>query len=73
MNIEIEIEIEIEIHRWELRNNYLPRLVRPRTEWRRRATYYKAITDWNSLPKSLRTLMPRTIFDSRLFKYLVDN
>ena len=27
----------------------------------------------NSLPKSLRTLMPRTIFDSRLFKYLVDN
>ena len=61
MNIEIEIEIEIEIHRWELRNNYLPRLVRPRTEWRRRATYYKAITDWNSLPKSLRTLMPRTV------------
>ena len=64
---------QIANHRWELRNNYLPRLVRPRTEWRRRATYYKAITDWNSLPKSLRTLMPRTIFDSRLFKYLVDN
>ena len=48
---------QIANHRWELRNNYLPRLVRPRTEWRRRATYYKAITDWNSLPKSLRTLI----------------
>ena len=64
---------QIANHRWELRNNYLLRLVRPRTEWRRRAIYYKAITDWNSLPKSLRTLTPRTIFDSRLFKYLVDN
>ena len=64
---------QIANHRLELRNNYLPRLVRPRTEWRRRTTYYKAKTDWNSLPKSLRTLMPRTIFDSRLFKYLVDN
>ena len=44
------------------RNGYMPKVSRPRTEWGRSKTYYKAINDWATLPSALRKLMPKTIF-----------
>ena len=41
----------IQIHHYNTRNDYLPRIPKPRIEWRRRITYYRAFNDWASLPQ----------------------
>ena len=35
-------------------NGYMPAISKPRTEWGKNKTYYKAITDWASLPTELK-------------------
>ena len=36
------------------RNGCIPIISEPRTEWGRNKTYYKAVTDWTSLPTELK-------------------
>ena len=38
---------------YNTRNGYMPKVSRPRTEWGKRKTYYKAILDWATLPSAL--------------------
>ena len=34
-----------QLHNYNTRNGFLPRLSKPRTEWGRRTTYYRALKD----------------------------
>ena len=38
---------------YNTRSGYMPVISKPRTEWGKNKTYYKAITDWASLPKRI--------------------
>ena len=40
-------------HSYNNRNGYMPVISKPRTEWGKNKTYYKAITDWASMPTEL--------------------
>jgi len=46
-------------HGYNTRNGYKPRISKQRTEKGRNKTYYKAITDWASLPSELKQIMPK--------------
>ena len=59
-------------HGYNTRNGYLPRLPKPRTEWGRRATYFRATNDWASLPNELKKPMPKLIFKRNLNKFLIN-
>ena len=37
-------------HGYNTRNGYMPKVSRPRTEWGKSKTYYKAINDWATGP-----------------------
>ena len=57
-------------HGYNTRNGYMPKVSRPRTEWGRNKTYYKAINDWALLPSELkRLIMPKTIFKRKLKQF----
>ena len=58
-------------HGYNTRNGSMPIIGRPRTEWGRNKTYYKAITDWASLPTELKKLMPKRIFKNKLKQFLL--
>ena len=49
-------------HGYNTRNGYMPEIRKPRTDWGKNKTYYKAIADWASLPTDLKKLMPKRIF-----------
>ena len=57
-------------HGYSTRNGYLPRMPKPRTEWGRRATYFRAINDWASMSKEFKKPMPKSIFKRELDKFL---
>ena len=57
-------------HSYSTRNGYLPRMPKPRTEWGRRATYFRAKNDWASMPKEFKKPMPKSIFKRELDKFL---
>ena len=57
-------------HGYSTRNGYLPRMPKPRTEWGRRATYFRAINDRVSMPKEFKKPMPKSIFKRELDKFL---
>ena len=59
-------------HGYNTRNGYMPVISKPRTEWGKNKTYYKAITDWASLPSELKKLMPKRIFKYKLKQFLLD-
>ena len=50
-------------------NGCMPQISKPRTDWGKNKTYYKAITDWTSLPKELKRLMPKGIFKQKLKQF----
>jgi len=56
---------------YNTRNGCMPIISKPRTEWGRNKTYYKAITDWASLPTELKKLMPKRIFKNKLKQFLL--
>ena len=56
-----------------LENGYLPKVSRPRTEWGRDKTYYKAINDWALLPSELKRLMPKTTCNYKLKQFLLNH
>ena len=58
-------------HGYNTRNGYMPKVSRPRTEWGKSKTYYKAINDWATLPSALKKLMPKTIFKYKLKQFLL--
>ena len=60
-------------HGYNTRNGYMPKVSRPRTEWGRSKTYYKAINDWATLPSALKKLMPKTIFKYKLKQFLLNH
>ena len=60
-------------HGYNTRNGYMPVISKPRTEWGKNKTYYKAITDWASLPTELKKLMPKRIFKYKLKQFLLDH
>ena len=51
-----------DLHGHNARNSYLPRIPNPKTEWGKRTTYYRYISDWSTLPNFLRKPMPCKIF-----------
>ena len=51
-------------HGYNTRNGYMPVISKPRTEWGKNKTYYKAITDWASLPSELKKLMPKKFLNT---------
>jgi len=51
----------------------MPVISKPRTEWGKNKTYYKAITDWASIPTELKKLMPKGIFKYKLKQFLLDH
>ena len=53
-------------HGYNTRNGYLPRLPKPRTEWGKRTTYFKAMKDWTILPNRMKKFMPQSILINRL-------
>jgi len=62
-----------EQHGYNTRNGYMAKISKPRTEWDRNKTYYKAITEWASLPSELKRLMPKRILYFRHLKYILDS
>ena len=42
---------------------------KPRTEWGRNKSYFKAIADWASLPSELKKLMPKRTFKHKLKRF----
>ena len=58
-------------HGYNTRNGYMPKVTRPRTEWGKSKTYYKAINNWATLPSALKKLMPKTIFKYKLKQFLL--
>ena len=61
-------------HGYNTRNGYMPVISKPRTEWGKNKTYYKAITDWASLhANKLKKLMPKRIFKHKLKQFLLDH
>jgi len=60
-------------HSHNTRNGYMPKVSRPRTEWGKSKTYYKAIQDWATLPSALKKLMPKTIFKCKLKQFLLNH
>ena len=58
---------------YNTRNGYMPKVSRPRTEWGRSKTYYKAINNWATLPSALKKLMPKTIFKYKLKQFLLNH
>ena len=59
-------------HGYNTRNGRMPIVSRPRTEWGRNKTYYKAINDWTLLPSDLKRQMPKTIFKFNLKQFLLN-
>lgn len=57
-------------HGYNTRNGYMPVISKPRTEWGKNKTYYKALTDWASLPTEPKKLMPKRIFKYKLKQFL---
>ena len=47
---------------YNTRNGCMPKISKPRTEWRRNKSFYNTITDWASLSSDLKKLMPKRIF-----------
>ena len=60
-------------HGYNTQNGYMPVISKPRTEWGKNKTYYKAITDWASMPIELKKLMPKKIFKYKLKQFLLDH
>ena len=60
-------------HGYNTRSGYMPKISKPRTEWGRNKTYYKAKTDWASLPSELKKLMPKRIFKRKLKQFLLSH
>ena len=60
-------------HGYNTRNGYMPAISKPRTEWGENKTYFKAITDWASLPTELKKLMLKRIFKYKLKQFLLDH
>jgi len=60
-------------HDYNTRNDYMLKVSRPRTEWGKSKTYYKAIHNWATLPSALKKLMPKTIFKCKLKKFLLNH
>ena len=60
-------------HGYSTRNGYMPVISKTRTEWGKNKTYYKAITDWASLPTELKKLMPKRIFKCKLKQFLLEH
>ena len=58
---------------YNTRNGYMPAISEPRTEWGKNKRYYKAITDWASLPTELKKLMPKRIFKYKMKQFLLDH
>ena len=52
-------------HSCNKQNDHMPQISKPKMEWDRNKTYYKAITNWASLPKELKRLKKR-IFKHKL-------
>ena len=58
---------------YNTRNGYMPLVSRPRTEWGRNKTYYKAtVNDWTLQPIEFQKLMPKTIFKLKLKQFLLN-
>ena len=53
-------------HGYNTRNGYMPKISKPRMEWGRNKTYFKAINDWASLLSELKELIPKGIFKHKL-------
>ena len=51
-------------HGCSTQNGCMPKISKPRTEWGRNKTYYKAITDLVSLSSELKKLMPKKILNT---------
>jgi len=49
-------------HGYNTRNGYMSQVGRPRTEWDRNKTYYKAINDFALLPSELKRLILKPFF-----------
>ena len=60
-------------HGYNTQNGYGPIISKPRTEWGKNKTYYKAITDWASMPTELKKLMPKRTFKYKLKQSLLDH
>ena len=60
-------------HGYNTRNGYRHKVSRPRTEWGRNKTYYKAVNDWALLPSELKRQMPKTIFKHKLKQFLFNH
>ena len=43
-----------QLHNYNTRIGYLPRLPKPRTEWPRQTTYFRAFNEWATLPTALK-------------------
>ena len=41
-----------DLHGHNTRNSYLPRIPNPKTEWGKRTTYYRYISDWSTLKET---------------------
>ena len=61
-----------EQHGYNTPNGHMRVISKPRTEWGKNKTYYKALTDWASLPTELKKFMPKRIFKYKLKKFLLD-
>jgi len=53
-------------------HGYLPRLPKPKTECRKRVSYFRFANDWMSLPVFFKKPMPCTIFKKNLTRFLMD-
>ena len=51
-----------QLHNYNSGNRFLPRLPKPRTEWGRRTTYFRAFNDWASVAIELKKDQCRTCF-----------
>ena len=51
-----------DLHGHNIRNSYLSRIPKPKTEWGKRTTYYRYISDWSTLPNFLTKPMLCKIF-----------
>ena len=56
----------------ELNNDYMPKISKPRIELGKNKTYFKAITDWASLPSELNRLMAKKIFKYKLKQFFLN-
>ena len=54
-------------------NGCVPKISKPRMEWCRKKTYFKAINNWALLPQEIKGLMPKSFFKDKVKQLLLNH